>query len=89
MEGLKLLSLLQTVGFFFFSPFQVLSVLFTKPTDSPTNPERLGSCPLLMVALDASTSDTQTHTHYAHTPQSSSTPLTPAPTHRPPLTPCD
>ena len=34
MEGLKLLSLLHTVGLFFFFPFQVLSVLFTKPTDS-------------------------------------------------------
>ena len=29
MEGLKLLSLLHTVGFFFFFPFQFLSVLFT------------------------------------------------------------
>jgi len=34
MEGLQLLSLLHTVGFFFISPFQVLSVPFTKPTDS-------------------------------------------------------
>jgi hypothetical protein len=40
MEGLKLLSLLHTVGLFFFSPFQVLSVLFTKPTDSTRERER-------------------------------------------------
>ena len=40
MEGLKLLSLLHTVGLFFFFPFQVLSVLFTKPTDSTRERER-------------------------------------------------
>ena len=40
MEGLKLLSLLHTVGLFFFFPFQVLSVLFTKPTDSTREGER-------------------------------------------------
>ena len=40
MEGLKLLSLLHTVGLFFFFPFQVLSVLFTKPTDSTRDRER-------------------------------------------------
>ena len=39
-EGLKLLSLLHTVGLFFFFPFQVLSVLFTKPTDSTRERER-------------------------------------------------
>ena len=40
MEGLKLLSLLHTVGLFFFFSFQVLSVLFTKPTDSTRERER-------------------------------------------------
>ena len=40
VEGLKLLSLLHTVGLFFFFPFQVLSVLFTKPTDSTRERER-------------------------------------------------
>ena len=40
MEGRKLLSLLHTVGLFFFFPFQVLSVLFTKPTDSTRERER-------------------------------------------------
>jgi hypothetical protein len=121
MEGLQLLSLLHTVGFFFFSPFQVLSVLFTNPTDSTRERKReregerdtgrhrergrgresacvracvraafealgncahrntvhargvgvresvLGACSLLIVALDASTSDTHTHTHCALT----------------------
>ena len=38
MEGLH--SLLHTVGFFFYFPFQVLSVLFTKPTDSTRERER-------------------------------------------------
>ena len=38
MEGLH--SLLHTVGLFFFFPFQVLSVLFTKPTDSTRERER-------------------------------------------------
>jgi hypothetical protein len=40
MEGQQLLSLLHTVGFFFFSPFLVLSVPFTKPTDSTRERER-------------------------------------------------
>ena len=42
VEGLELLSLLHTatVGLFFFFPFQVLSVLFTKPTDSTRERER-------------------------------------------------
>jgi hypothetical protein len=40
MEGRKLLSLLHTVGLFFFFPFQVLSVLFTKPTDSTREREK-------------------------------------------------
>ena len=40
MEGRKLLSLLHTVDLFFFFPFQVLSVLFTKPTDSTRERER-------------------------------------------------
>ena len=49
MEGLQLLSLLHMVGFFFFFPFQVLSLLFTKPTDSTGEWERererqTGSC---------------------------------------------
>ena len=38
MEGLH--SLLHTVGFFCYFPFQVLSVLFTKPTDSTRERER-------------------------------------------------
>jgi hypothetical protein len=42
MEELQLLSLLHTVGFCFFSPFQVLSVLFTKPTDYNREREREG-----------------------------------------------
>ena len=93
------------VDIFFFFPFQVLSVPFTKPTDKerdrgresasacerlfgalgicahhntvskhlvsvPTitlsrgggKTEFIGPCSLLMVALDASTSDTHTHT---------------------------
>jgi membrane protein implicated in regulation of membrane protease activity len=40
VEGLELLSLLHTVGLFFFFPFQVLSVLFTKPTDSTREREK-------------------------------------------------
>ena len=40
MEGLKLLLWLHTVDFFFFFLFQVLSVLFTKPTDSTRDRER-------------------------------------------------
>ena len=40
MEGLH--SLLHTVGLFFFFPFQVLSVLFTKPTDSTREREGEG-----------------------------------------------
>jgi hypothetical protein len=40
MEGLH--SLLHTVGFFCYFPFQVLSVLFTKPTDSTREREREG-----------------------------------------------
>jgi hypothetical protein len=39
-EGLQLLSLVHTVGFFFFSPFQVLSLLITKPTESTRDRER-------------------------------------------------
>jgi|LauGreDrversion2_3_1035106.scaffolds.fasta_scaffold188408_1 hypothetical protein len=38
MEGLH--SLLHTVGFFFYFPFQVPSALFTKPTDSTRERER-------------------------------------------------
>ena len=38
MQGLH--SLLHTVGFFFYFPFQVLSVLFTKPTASTRERER-------------------------------------------------
>ena len=38
MEGLH--SLLHTVGFFVYFSFQVLSVLFTKPTDSTRDRER-------------------------------------------------
>ena len=38
MEGLH--SLLHTVGFFFYFPFLVLSVLVTKPTDSTRERER-------------------------------------------------
>jgi hypothetical protein len=38
MEGLP--SLLHTVGFFFYFPFQVLSVLVTKPTDSTSERQR-------------------------------------------------
>ena len=38
MEGLH--SLLHTVGFFFYFPFQVLSVLVTKPTDLTRERER-------------------------------------------------
>jgi hypothetical protein len=98
------------VDIFFFFPFQVLSVPFTKPTDKerdrgresasacerlfgalgicahhntvskhlvsvPTitlsrgggKTEFIGPCSLLMVALDASTSDTHTHTHTPRT----------------------
>ena len=40
MEGLKLLLWLHTVDFFFFFLFQVLSVLFTKPTDLTRERER-------------------------------------------------
>jgi hypothetical protein len=38
MEGLH--SLLHTVGFFFYFPFLVLSVLVTKPTDSTRERKR-------------------------------------------------
>ena len=38
MEGLH--SLLHTVGFFVYFSFQVLSVLFTKPTNSPREREK-------------------------------------------------
>jgi hypothetical protein len=38
MEGLH--SLLPTVGFFFYFPFQVLCVLFTKPTNLTRKRER-------------------------------------------------
>ena len=38
MEGLH--SLLHTVGFFFYFPFHVLSVLVMKPTDSTRKRER-------------------------------------------------
>ena len=40
MEGLH--SLLHTVGFFDYFPFQVLSVLVTKPTDSTREREGEG-----------------------------------------------